>query len=171
MNQTGKVKTLITTTVAVSVILSICCLGWSMEYRSSCASRFEKLATVNVVISEETLDKDRCILVSRGDSYPPNRAAIMLNISNHMPFQLSAGERFKLQRLTNGAWDDVDPGIEIFNDLLHIIESGSSYTFRCDLPFRKDGYAPGEYRIIKEIDVGKETYSIIFEFMISDSKR
>jgi len=151
--------------VATLLVSQFCGYGCSPAGKPKTLIDVETHAAVNVEINTLNPDEDGCIFISDDNDFPINLTAIELAIMNNLQDDITTGESYSVQVLKNGSWIDIPLDIA-FNDPIIIIAPGSKRVFRCELYPEKYSYAPGKYRILKDVSVAGSVYTISIIFRL-----
>lgn len=163
MTRKGKIIFL----VAMSFVSQLCCYGCSPAGKPETPFDAETHVTVNVEIYTLIPDEGGCIFTSDDNDFSLGLAAIELEIMNHLQDEIITSEPYNVQVLKNGAWTDIPLDLA-FDQPGLIISPSSARVFQCDLLPERYDYAPGEYRILKEVSVDRRQYTISIKFKLCE---
>ena len=149
--------------VAISFVSQFCCYGCSPASNPETSTDTETHVTVNVELNTLTPDEGGYIFTSDENDFLFGLETIELDITNHLQDEIITGESYHVQLLKDGAWTDIPLDL-FFNQLGLKITPDSTRVFQCDLHPEKYDYAPGEYRILKEVSVDGRQYTISIKF-------
>lgn len=89
---------------------------------------------------------------------------VTLDLINNSNQIVSVGNNYKVQYINDSVWEDIPLSIS-YEDIRYNISPGDKKSFICNLEGIQDFHSE-EYRIVKTIDIGQETYELFVEFKV-----
>jgi hypothetical protein len=106
------------------------------------------------------------IYINQDFSFPESQQSLTLVITNYLDFKVEMGEDYSIQYLEDGVWVDVATSDEPTSEHLIEVEPRLSYTYLLYLNYETFDYPPGQYQLIKPIDLGTEARTLTIQFEI-----
>lgn len=89
---------------------------------------------------------------------------ITVDLLNNSNATVSTGNNYKVQYFNKDIWEDIPLSIS-YEDILYDIAPGDKKSFICSLEGIKD-FKSGEYRIVKTVDIEKESHELSVELHV-----
>lgn len=107
--------------------------------------------------------KEVLLILDKTELYKGQRT-LTYTIVNNTPETIGFGEPYDIQKKQDGEWVSVEwMKDRVWTAIYHYLESGKSFSRKVELPVDIE---PGDYRLVKEVDVGGGKRVLVAEFTV-----